>query len=86
MLDKQQVSFLHTDVGGLQGIARDLIDTALLWAQSRGVTHMYVHVIEGNEAAQQLYDTCGFDVEGRERADAAARRQQGRRFLLCKAL
>ena len=47
---------------------------------------MYVHVIEGNTAAEQLYDACGFSIESAERADAAARRQQGRRFLLCRVL
>ena len=70
----------------LQGVARRLIEAAESLAKERGLSHMYVHVVIDNEAAQALYSGCGFEVEREESADAARKRQHGRRLLLRKVL
>lgn len=54
--------------------------------KERGVSHLYVHVVVDNTAARALYSGCGFDVEKEESADAARKRQHGRRLLLGKSL
>jgi ribosomal protein S18 acetylase RimI-like enzyme len=70
----------------LQGVARKLVTAAETIAKERGIAHMYVHVVVDNTAARALYSACGFDVEREESADAARKRQHGRRLLLGKSL
>lgn len=70
----------------LQGVAKWLVSAAESIARERGVSHMYVHVVMDNAAARALYSACGFDVERKESADAARKRQHGRRLLLGKSL
>lgn len=55
-------------------------------ARQRGVLCMYVHVVSDNAAALKLYQAAGYEVESEESADAARRRQHGRRLLLCNHL
>lgn len=70
----------------LQGIAKRLIAAAESLAQRREVSHVYVHVAVDNVGARALYSACGYDVEKEESADAARKRQHGRRLLLVKSL
>lgn len=70
----------------LQGVAKALIQSSLAVAKERDILHVYVHVVEDNAAAIALYKSCGFEVESEEDADAAWKRQHGRRLLLQMSL
>jgi putative acetyltransferase len=51
-----------------RGIGRALLERAVEWARSAGVTKLELHVFPYNEAAIRLYDSFGFRREGfRER-------------------
>jgi len=50
-----------------RGIGRLLLQTALRWGRQRGLRQAVLEVRAGNEAAQQLYRRCGFEVIGRRR-------------------
>ena len=63
-----------------------LIEAACNAASEHSVEHVYVHVVKDNEAALQLYTSSGFEVESQEGADAARKRQHGRRLLLGTAV
>lgn len=43
-----------------QGLARRLLDAALVSARARGATRMFLEVRESNLAARALYESCGF--------------------------
>ena len=49
------------------GAGRALVDAAIDWARSNGVSELTLHVTEGNEPATRLYEACGFvDTGDRE--------------------
>jgi ribosomal-protein-alanine N-acetyltransferase len=51
----------------VQGIATRLLQTVLAQARGQGVSLAVLEVRAGNEAAQGLYERCGFAVTGRRR-------------------
>src|SRR5438132_4804941 len=51
-----------------QGIGSALLETSLDQARERRATIARLEVRAGNEAAQRLYQRCGFEVVGRRRA------------------
>jgi GNAT superfamily N-acetyltransferase len=50
------------------GIGSALFAALEVWARGRGVTRMEVSVVCNNERALALYQSVGFDIEGRKRA------------------
>jgi ribosomal-protein-alanine N-acetyltransferase len=50
-----------------QGLGRRLLNEALRWGRGRRASQAVLEVRAGNEAAQQLYRGCGFEVIGRRR-------------------
>jgi [ribosomal protein S18]-alanine N-acetyltransferase len=50
-----------------QGLGRRLLKEALEWGRERRASQAVLEVRAGNEAAQQLYRGCGFEVIGRRR-------------------
>lgn len=51
-----------------RGIGRRLIEHAITWARQSGVlTRIELHVFARNESAVHLYESCGFELEGRRR-------------------
>jgi ribosomal protein S18 acetylase RimI-like enzyme len=71
----------------LQGIAKRLIDASAEFALSKGVTHLYTHVIADNAAAVGLYvQQCQFLVEQEESESFARALNRPRRLLLYQAL
>jgi ribosomal-protein-alanine N-acetyltransferase len=51
-----------------RGVGRALLETAVEWARSSGVSKLELHVFPHNEAALKLYESFGFEREGyRER-------------------
>jgi [ribosomal protein S18]-alanine N-acetyltransferase len=50
-----------------QGIGGRLLDDALAWADSSGVTEVYLEVRTSNSAARALYTARGFSMVGRRR-------------------
>ena len=46
------------------GVGRALLEAAVGWARSRGVTKLELHVFPHNEGAIALYDRFGFEREG----------------------
>lgn len=51
-----------------QGVASLLLDVALNFARSHGVTSIYLEVRLSNEPAKTLYESRGFEPVGRRRA------------------
>ncbi|UQZ81671.1 putative acetyltransferase [Paenibacillus konkukensis] len=45
-----------------QGIGRKLMNQLALWSREQGAEHMYLQVLDDNEAARKLYRRAGFDV------------------------
>ncbi|HEU4513340.1 MAG TPA: GNAT family N-acetyltransferase [Nocardioidaceae bacterium] len=52
-----------------QGIGRRLVEAAEQEAGRRGARKLSLRVLGPNAVAQRLYETCGFRVEGRLRAE-----------------
>jgi RimJ/RimL family protein N-acetyltransferase len=50
-----------------QGLGRALVKTLLDWADSRGIVRVALEVVETNLAAIRLYESLGFEHEGRLR-------------------
>ena len=50
-----------------RGIGRRLLRAAVAWGRQRRARQAVLEVRAGNEAAQQLYRSCGFAVIGRRR-------------------
>lgn len=50
-----------------QGIGRALMEAAEAWAREVGVRKLELHVFPHNDAAIQLYESCGFRREGLRR-------------------
>jgi ribosomal protein S18 acetylase RimI-like enzyme len=50
-----------------QGLGRALVTTLLDWADSRGIVRVALEVVETNLAAIRLYESLGFEHEGRLR-------------------
>ena len=46
------------------GVGRALLEAAVSWARSRGVSKLELHVFPHNEGAIALYDRFGFEREG----------------------
>ena len=42
------------------GIARDLVESVLAWANERGAARVCLSVEPGNDRAARLYEKCGF--------------------------
>lgn len=57
-----------------RGVGRALVEVAVEWATTAGAEQVTLMVIEGNDAASTLYESCGFTYSGeserRERDDA----------------
>jgi len=51
-----------------RGIGRDLLQTVMNGARKLGASLGLLEVRAGNEAAQRLYQRCGFSVHGRRRS------------------
>jgi ribosomal-protein-alanine N-acetyltransferase len=51
-----------------QGIGRELLQTVMNGARKLGASLGLLEVRAGNEAAQRLYERCGFIVNGRRRS------------------
>lgn len=47
-----------------RGIGTLLLDAAVAWARSTGITKLELHVFPWNEPAVQLYESFGFEREG----------------------
>lgn len=47
-----------------RGIGRQLLYAAAEEAARRGARRLRLHVLSSNRAARQLYESCGFEVEG----------------------
>ena len=47
-----------------RGVGRTLLETAVEWARSSGVSKLELHVFPHNEAAIKLYESFGFEREG----------------------
>lgn len=55
-----------------EGIARALVNTVLEWARELAAAEVRLEVRASNEAAQRLYEQCGFVITGRRREYYAA--------------
>jgi RimJ/RimL family protein N-acetyltransferase len=51
-----------------RGVGRTLLQAAVTWAESVGVTKLELHVFPWNEPAIRLYESVGFEREGLRRA------------------
>jgi RimJ/RimL family protein N-acetyltransferase len=60
-----------------QGLGRALVRTLLDWADSRGIVRIDLEVVETNTGAIHLYESLGFEHEGRLRC----RRKHGSVYL-----
>lgn len=60
-----------------QGLGRALVRTLLDWADSRGLVRTALEVVETNTGAIRLYESMGFEHEGRLRC----RRKHGSVYL-----
>jgi len=60
-----------------QGLGRALVCTLLDWADSRGLVRIALEVVETNDGAIRLYESLGFEHEGRLRC----RRKHGTTYL-----
>jgi ribosomal protein S18 acetylase RimI-like enzyme len=47
-----------------RGVGRQLVEAATAWARGAGVTTLELWVTTGNEPAQSLYESLGFEVTG----------------------
>ncbi len=52
-----------------RGVGRALLDAAVAEARGRGVRRLTLRVLAHNEAAQRLYESAGFVVEGIQREE-----------------
>jgi RimJ/RimL family protein N-acetyltransferase len=59
------------------GLGRALMESLLLWADTHGVVRVALEVVETNTPAIRLYESLGFEHEGRLRA----RRKHGDLYL-----
>ena len=59
------------------GLGRALLDSLLLWADTHGIVRVALEVVETNTTAIRLYESLGFEHEGRLRA----RRKHGDVYL-----
>jgi RimJ/RimL family protein N-acetyltransferase len=59
------------------GLGRALLESLLLWADTHGVVRVALEVVETNTPAIRLYESLGFEHEGRLRA----RRKHGDVYL-----
>lgn len=50
-----------------RGIGRHLMQAALTWGREKGVRQAVLEVRAGNQPAQELYRSCGFQMIGRRR-------------------
>jgi ribosomal-protein-alanine N-acetyltransferase len=50
-----------------RGLGRTLLDAVVAEARRRGVTLLYLEVLDGNEAALALYASAGFERQGHRR-------------------
>ena len=50
-----------------RGLGRELLDALVAEARRRGVTTLFLEVLEGNDAALALYAASGFESQGRRR-------------------
>ena len=50
-----------------QGLGRELLDALVDEARRRGVTSLFLEVLDGNEAARALYASAGFQRQGHRR-------------------
>ncbi|XP_052164448.1 uncharacterized protein LOC127781525 [Oryza glaberrima] len=64
------------------GLGYALVDKSKKLAREWGITDLYVHVAINNEAAQKLYNKCGFVYESEEPAWKARFLGRPRRLLL----
>uniref|UniRef100_A0A0E0LSZ4 N-acetyltransferase domain-containing protein n=1 Tax=Oryza punctata TaxID=4537 RepID=A0A0E0LSZ4_ORYPU len=64
------------------GLGYSLVDKSKKLAREWGITDLYVHVAINNEAAQKLYNKCGFVYESEEPAWKARFLGRPRRLLL----
>lgn len=60
-----------------RGVGRALVQCLLRWADSRGIVRIALEVVESNVRAIRLYESLGFEHEGRLRA----RRKHGDVYL-----
>jgi RimJ/RimL family protein N-acetyltransferase len=49
------------------GVGRALIEAMEVWAREHGITRIMLHVFDTNLRAQKLYESMGYEVEGRLR-------------------
>lgn len=47
------------------GVSRALVEVVLKWAVEHGYERVVLGVVEGNEPAERLYSSCGFEFTGR---------------------
>ena len=47
-----------------RGVGRALLEAAVEWARTSGVSKLELHVFPHNEAAIKLYESFGFEREG----------------------
>ena len=59
------------------GLGRALMESLLLWADTHGIVRVALEVVETNTPAIRLYESLGFEHEGRLRA----RRKHGEAYL-----
>lgn len=51
-----------------RGMARALIEAAVIWSRAMGAEAMFLEAAEDNPAALALYEGLGFNIAGRRRA------------------
>lgn len=51
-----------------RGVARALMDSAVVWAQAMGAAALFLEAAEDNHAALALYEALGFETAGRRKA------------------
>ncbi len=50
-----------------QGFGKELVNKLEVWAMSHGYSRLDLTVMQHNERAKRLYESCGFEVEGLKR-------------------
>ena len=70
-----------------RGLGRQLVQRVVGWARERGAPRVFLWVTEGNEAAEVLYERCGFrDTGGRQALPShAGMREREMELLLTEA-